>query len=215
MPEPPASDPAERRDLRSEFSRIAREKIKAGALQCFETYGFRATTIRQIARAAGTTPTTFYQYFKGKAEVVVELGHENEPALLQIAAELNAALATPSRAAVRAWLDRYAALWAERHPIFDAYWEALGEQRVAADLFPFAGAMAERMPNVLDRFPEADRERMKIRISLLFFYMYQTIYISYSTRNEARLDEILEGLTDVMWCSLAPWTRGEGLGGPD
>lgn len=60
-------------DLRAEHARLVRSKIKSAAVECFRENGYRATTIRQIARKAGTTHTTFYQYFKGKGELVVEL----------------------------------------------------------------------------------------------------------------------------------------------
>ena len=105
-------------DLRGEFARVAKAKIKAGALRCFARNGYRGTTIRQIAKASGTTHTTFYQYFKGKTELVVELGQDTLPRLLDLATDLDRALANPGWESVRGWLESYVAMWSAYSEIF-------------------------------------------------------------------------------------------------
>lgn len=47
-----------------------REKILAKAQQCFTRYGYKKTSMDDIARAAGKTKSALYYYFKSKEEVV-------------------------------------------------------------------------------------------------------------------------------------------------
>ncbi len=49
-----------------------RERLLACALDLFERQGFDATTVAQIARAAGVTEMTFYRHFATKEGLVVD-----------------------------------------------------------------------------------------------------------------------------------------------
>jgi AcrR family transcriptional regulator len=49
------------------------EQVLASALTLFVTRGYRATSIDDIARAAGLTKGAVYFYFKGKAALLLEL----------------------------------------------------------------------------------------------------------------------------------------------
>ena len=201
---------AEGEDLRSEFARLVRARIKAGAIACFARYGYRGATIRQIAQAAGTTHTTFYQYFRSKAELVSELGQDVMPHLLQLAADLDAALTRPDRAAVRSWLDAYAALWGEYLVVFEAHWESLEERRTLEGTLPLAHAMSARMTQLLARFPEAMQADVTVRMALLFVYVSQTMVIYYSGGSPGD-PAMLEGLADFLWNSLSLWIEGRGI----
>ena len=52
----------------------ARQRLFEAALALFRTQGVAATTIRQIAAAAGTGVGTFFNYFAGKEAVLAEIG---------------------------------------------------------------------------------------------------------------------------------------------
>lgn len=55
-----------------ERKRLERHRaIEAAALDLFETKGFDATTIEDIARAADIAPRTFFSYFPTKEDVVL------------------------------------------------------------------------------------------------------------------------------------------------
>ena len=192
--------------LRSEFAQLTRQRIKAAAIRSFQREGYAAATVRQIAKRAGTTHTTFYQYFDGKAEVVVALSRDAEPSLVRVARELDECLARPSRAAVRAWLDGYAAMWREHHVIFDAYWQALGERSVSKDLFPAARRMADQVTCVLAGLDGEALEQRELALSLLFFYIYQTFMISSLPDVEHDSGMLLESLADLIWTSVKDWT---------
>lgn len=50
-----------------------RGALLAVAAECFAQKGFRATTMQQIARAAGMSVGNLYNYFSGKDDIVSEL----------------------------------------------------------------------------------------------------------------------------------------------
>ncbi len=49
-----------------------RARLQAAALELFEQHGYDATTVAQVARAAGVTEMTFYRHFGSKEQVVVD-----------------------------------------------------------------------------------------------------------------------------------------------
>ncbi len=59
--------------LRAAQKQMTRELFLTRALDLFETKGYAATTIDDIATAAGSNRTTFYLHFTSKAEVVSAL----------------------------------------------------------------------------------------------------------------------------------------------
>lgn len=54
-------------------SRLTLERVYQAALDCFETYGFDATTTAMIAAKAGIAVGTVYSYFPDKREILLEL----------------------------------------------------------------------------------------------------------------------------------------------
>jgi len=55
---------------REASKRATRAAILAAAKEMFADRGFEATTVRDIARAAGVTERTFYRYFDGKEGLI-------------------------------------------------------------------------------------------------------------------------------------------------
>lgn len=58
-----------------------RTTIQREALRLFSEFGFDATTVEQIAEAAGISPATFYRYFTSKEDSVVT--DEYDPIFVQ------------------------------------------------------------------------------------------------------------------------------------
>jgi AcrR family transcriptional regulator len=58
-----------------------RTSIQREALRLFSEQGFEATTVEQIAEAAGISPATFYRYFTSKEDSVVT--DEYDPVFVQ------------------------------------------------------------------------------------------------------------------------------------
>lgn len=57
---------------REAHKRATREELRTAARQLFAAQGYEATTVREIARAAGVTERTFYRYFDGKEALLAE-----------------------------------------------------------------------------------------------------------------------------------------------
>lgn len=64
--------------LRAEQAQQTARRIRQAARELFATQGFTATTVTQIARAAGVSPATVYATFDSKAGVVVAMLQEME-----------------------------------------------------------------------------------------------------------------------------------------
>lgn len=58
--------------LREQRATQTREHIRDVAIGLFEQQGLRATTVEEIARAAGIAPRTFFRYFPTKEDVVLD-----------------------------------------------------------------------------------------------------------------------------------------------
>jgi AcrR family transcriptional regulator len=61
-----------------------RQKIVEETLRLFESQGFHGTSVESIAKAAGTSRSTLYQYFESKEQIFVELLEECGSALMRV-----------------------------------------------------------------------------------------------------------------------------------
>jgi AcrR family transcriptional regulator len=61
-----------------------RQKIVDETLRLFETQGFHATSVDSIAKAAGISRPTLYQYFESKEQIFIELLDECGSALMRV-----------------------------------------------------------------------------------------------------------------------------------
>ncbi len=83
-----------------------RKEILKAALELFEKRGFEATTMRQIADAAGTSVGLTYRYFSRKEELALALYEELAETLRERAKKIpKGGLATRFRAAMRIKLE--------------------------------------------------------------------------------------------------------------
>jgi AcrR family transcriptional regulator len=98
------------------------QRILDAALQVFGEHGYERSTIDKIGQLAGCSRVSIYQYFSGKEDVFRHLAG-------QVARQLRASAEaleplTPDAAgwsALRAWVARYAEVYARYEPVFRAF----------------------------------------------------------------------------------------------
>lgn len=106
------------RKLGAKGQRTRRQLIDA-TVALLETHGLRDVSVVDVARAAATSPATFYVYFKGVPEVVLaalEGATQTSPQLEAIVA--HDWLKPGAAAEARAFVDCYTDIWNRNRTVF-------------------------------------------------------------------------------------------------
>ncbi|GAB2809257.1 hypothetical protein GCM10022221_03260 [Actinocorallia aurea] len=123
--------------LREAQKEMTRRMLLDAGLELFTGKGYLATTVEDIASAAGTTRVTFYAHFPSKGELMKALVSERLNEVLQrerspehgsTALGLVEAVRDGSREVIAAWLRRTSEQWPAIHPII-----RIGRQAAAAE----------------------------------------------------------------------------------
>ena len=117
--------------LREAQKKLTRDMIVERALALFTEKGYAATTIDEIAAAAGTTRVTFYAYYPSRSDLMRDfmarvnavLDRADGPDSGSTEANLVDVVRTGELQGILAWLESRAALW----PIFRPYLDVLDE----------------------------------------------------------------------------------------
>lgn len=198
--------------LRAAQKEMTRRLLLSTALELFETKGYAATTVDEIAAAAGTTRVTFYAYFPSRGDLMKELiGELNEilqrissPAHGSTANDLVAAVRDGSREAIGAWLVERSKQWDTIRPYTVAAFEAAAvdpEIRRLVDRWieEVASDIEEGLDGA-DRFDPATRHMRGV----LAFAQLDHVARSWAPgRERAELDRMIEVLTDSWWRLLS------------
>jgi len=127
--------------LRAAQKEMTRRLLLATALELFESKGYAATTIDDIANAAGTTRVTFYAHFPARVDLIRALFGELNEFLEQSDAEglpsegppsggppserkLVQAVRAGTRDAIAGWIRQSAGRWPKVQPYLHAADEA-------------------------------------------------------------------------------------------
>lgn len=156
-------------DLRAADGRVpglrgqaTRRRLLDATSDLLRETGYRDLTVVDIARAAGTSPATFYQYFSDVEEALLLLAGE----LVDDGAELACAVREASwsrRAgygAAQALVDAFLTFWEEHRAVLSVVDLAIAEQDPRfrsmrnAMLQPVTVALAEVVAELADRHPE-------------------------------------------------------------
>jgi len=188
--------------LRAAQKQMTHELFLARALELFQAQGYAATTIDDIATAAGSNRTTFYLHFSSKADVVsqlltkvdVILTADDDPPLTDV-------VASGSRALIQNWLDRKFSQWDTIKPYLLTSYQAMNEPDVVAQTEGWLeGAVAQMTAGLdaADRFPP---DRRRIRCVLAFGQLEYLSRRYFAVGWRTPREVILQELTDV-WCHL-------------
>ncbi|NYV77072.1 TetR/AcrR family transcriptional regulator [Streptomyces sp. UH6] len=113
-------------NLREAQKRMTRRLLMESGLELFTAKGYAATTVDDVAKAAGTTRVTFYAYFPSRGELMKALIDEQLNEVLQrvrssehgsTAQDLVATVAEGTPEAITAWLRATADNWPAIRPI--------------------------------------------------------------------------------------------------
>jgi AcrR family transcriptional regulator len=189
--------------LREAQKRLTRELLLREGLAMFQSKGYGATTIDDIAAAAGTTRTTFYMHFPSKAQLLKELiVAVNDILISSDDPPLAAVVESGDRAQIRAWLSRKIDQWPEIRPYVTAAHEAAasdGEIQEAIDQW-FESAIGD-IAEGLDRAGRFESSTRRIR-GVLAFGQLEFSSVRWMRHGwDVGRDEALELMTDS-WCAL-------------
>src|SRR5579859_6269562 len=141
----PEAQVSEIQSLRSQLKRLTKERLISSAIELFAKNGFRATSVGDIAKAAGTTPTTFYRYFSSKSDIA-RLLQDHINVDVKSTFERLDEVKRPTKQAIRGWVDQYDQMWQRNHVLCDAFWEATStDPQLAAELVPITFRLTESM----------------------------------------------------------------------
>src|SRR3954467_14704832 len=186
--------------------------VLATALELFESKGYAATTVDEIAAAAGTTRVTFYAYFPSRSDLMRELISElnqilqrtSSPDHGSTAGDLVAAGRDGSREAIGAWLVERSKQWDTIRPYTVAAFEAAAvDPELRALVDRWIEEVASDIEAGLDgagRFEPATRHMRGV----LAFAQLDHVARSWAQgRERSDLDGTLDVLTDSWWLLLS------------
>jgi AcrR family transcriptional regulator len=114
--------------LREAQKRMTRDLLLREGLGLFESKGYAATTIDDIAAAAGTTRQTFYQHYASKAALMKELITAVDQLLIaQDDPRLSVVVESGDRDRIHAWIGTKIDQWPEIKPYIQAAHEAAAQ----------------------------------------------------------------------------------------
>lgn len=114
--------------LRQAQKRLTSELLLREGLGLFEAKGYAATTIDDIAAAAGTTRQTFYQHFASKAALMKQLITAVDDLLIaRDDPRLSAVVESGDRDRIHDWIGTKIDQWPEIKPYITAAHEAAAQ----------------------------------------------------------------------------------------
>lgn len=156
--------------LREAQKQQTRQLLLNTGLELFESKGYAATTIDDIAAGAGTTRTTFYLHFPSKAQLMGEVVKTVDAILTSVDdPSLSTVVELGTRDLIRTWLNRKFDQWEATRPYLHAVYQAAPmEPEVANVLEDWFRDVAADMSAGLDRANRFDESSRRIRCVLAF-----------------------------------------------
>jgi len=155
-----------------------RQRIIDAALQCFSESGFRAVSVDDIARQAGTHRKTFYLHFSSIADLARSVATQIEPEAVAVLQSLDG-MKEPTPDRIRRWLDEMRALYAKHATLIDVIDSAMSsEPTLAAESARFAAFYTSTMDRYLSSFTGRPRRAAQQRLLLMHLLLERYFYYS-------------------------------------
>jgi AcrR family transcriptional regulator len=188
--------------LRSQLKRLTKERLISSAIELFAKNGFRATSVGDIAKAAGTTPTTFYRYFSSKSDIA-RLLQDHINVDVKSTFERLDDVKRPTKQAIRGWVDQYDQMWQRNHVLCDAFWEATStDPELAAELVPITYRLTESIKLVQSLGEGENKSKFQTRLMLMYLLMDRLLYLVNIQQRNANGLRMLDEFSEILRSAL-------------
>jgi AcrR family transcriptional regulator len=188
--------------LRSQLKRLTKERLISSAIELFAKNGFRATSVGDIAKAAGTTPTTFYRYFSSKSDIA-RLLQDHINVDVKTTFERLDDVKRPTKQAIRGWVDQYDQMWQRNHVLCDAFWEATSaDPQLAAELVPITYRLTESIKLVQSLAEGETKSKFQTRLVLMYLLMDRLLYLVNIQQRNANGLRMLDEFSEILRSAL-------------
>lgn len=189
--------------LRKAQKEMTRKLLLDKGLELFNSQGYAATTVDDIANAVGTTRTTFYLHFPSKGDLVRSLVETADEMLTSIDdPSLTDVIASNDRELIRVFLGHKFDQWADIKPYITATHQAAAVepdiQTTIDQWFDHAIDDIEAGLNKTNRFaPETRRVRCALAFGELEFLSRRWMRLGWTVDREVALETMVDS-----WCHL-------------
>ena len=182
---------------------MTRKLLLDHGLGLFEEKGYPATTVDDIAAAAGTTRATFYLHFPSKAELMRSLVERSNMLLVgPDAPPLPEVIERGDREQIKIWLARKFDQWKDIRPyVIAAHQAAASEPDIQAALDQWFDGVISDIVDGLNRAGRFDAESRRVRGTLAFGQLefFSRRWFGHGWDMDREMS--LELMTDS-WCGL-------------
>jgi AcrR family transcriptional regulator len=189
--------------LRAQFKQLTTERLISCAIELFTDKGFQATSVAEIAAAAGTTSTTFYRYFATKAEIGKAL-HERMNVDVQRTLDSFDAIPEYTLPAIRDWIHECSESWGRMDAMSAAYWDAARSDPSLTHEFELISQRMTGSLKAVKAIPTGPgRTRFQTRFLLMYMLMGRLLSLMViqgrDTTSSAMVDEFAKLFCETLF----------------
>lgn len=192
-----------RLSIRDEQKLRTRDRLTDAAHEIFKEVGFRAATIDEIMKRAGSSRATFYLHFNDKVGIAAEIGRRSSVVVAESFRKLDN-LVNPNRGSVHAWLENHMAERREAKVMLHIINEAISsDPQFGQEYIEYISRVSDRVfVNTLARWPEEDRKLIRSKISCLLIMLQRIQYHSICQELDFGNIDLTDTIADIIWNEL-------------